>query len=194
MNTRPLVSQPKDYPDWEINARLRGDSPDELSLHEAEPVKDPGDSDDERDENGYPKQTEQAAEGNMTPLHGWFAGIRRVAKSGSCCGSVAFLLLVAGWDHGWIPGLDSQFAKASDLKEFKTQSATQGSDLSRIVILNLAQAIRDVEHEICLADSNTKRQQLDNLQYEYIARTGGRYPHTDCPKIIVTESLKGANP
>lgn len=173
MNTRPPATPLYDIDD-DIERRLGGD----LSLDETEPVEPPGDADDERNEYGYPKQTEQAAEDGMFPLHDSFLKLRKAVVTGSCCGSVAFLLLVSGWDHGWIPGLKSPFAKSDDLNEFKIQ----GEDVKRLVVLGLAQAIRETEQELCIEYSVAKQQRLDELQYQYIARTGQRYPHTDCRK------------
>lgn len=171
-HTRPPVREPKDHVqriEREIDLGLGGD----------DPVGDECNSDQESEQHKHPNDTKDENESGMFPLHGLFDKAWKASVAGSCCGSVAFLLLLSGWDHGWIPGLESQFAKSGDLQEFKDQ----GSDLKRLLVLNLAQAIRDVEQDICVAATNLKRQQLDSLQYEYSLRTGGRYPRTDCPRV-----------
>lgn len=113
-------------------------------------------------------------------MHFLPASLKRLIVTGSCCTSVAVLYVFSSWDHGWIPGLESTFARASDLQKLAQEHAAIKSDVAELYILSIARAIRDVQDDMCVAPSMAKAEQLEVLQYKYMARTGGRYPHMVC--------------
>lgn len=146
-----------------------------------DPMQQPCKPDDERKQGENAKQNvPDDVEG---PMHFLPASIRRLVVTGSCCTSVAVLYVFSSWDHGWIPGLDSSFAKAADLQKLAQEHAALKSDLNELYILSIARAIRDLQSDMCVAPSMAKAEQLEALQYKYQARTGGRYPHTGCPAL-----------
>lgn len=109
------------------------------------------------------------------------ASLKRLVVTGSCCTSVAVLYVFSSWDHGWIPGLESSFAMASEQRKLAQEHAALKSDLAELYILSIARAIRDLQSDMCVAPSISKAEQLDALQYKYKQRMGERYPHTVCP-------------
>jgi hypothetical protein len=104
------------------------------------------------------------------------ASIKRFIVAGSCCTGVAALYFITSWDHGWIPGVEGQFALASDLKKSNEEIASMKSDLKEMYVLDIARAIRDLQAELCEGWNRAKAERLDELQYKYEARTGSRYP------------------
>lgn len=104
------------------------------------------------------------------------ASIRRAIVAGSCCTGVAALYVLSSWDHGWIPGVESPFAQASDLRKSNQEIASMKSDLKEMYVLDIARAIRDLQAEMCEGWSQSKADRLDALQYKYESRTGSRYP------------------
>lgn len=136
-----------------------------------DPMQQPAKSANESDQGGGSKQNR--ADDIEGPMHFLPASLKRLIVTGSCCTSVAVLYVFSSWDHGWIPGLESQFASATDVKSLK-------SDVAELYVLSIARAIRDLQADICIAPSMAKAEQLDALQYKYKQRTGERYPHTGC--------------
>lgn len=108
-------------------------------------------------------------------MHPWDL-LRKHIFAGSCCTGVAVLYALSSWDHGWIPGLESQFALASDLRKSNQEITSMKSDVNELYILSIARAIRDLQDEMCEGWTRSKADRLDELQYKYQARTGIRYP------------------
>lgn len=108
------------------------------------------------------------------------ASLKRLIVAGSCCTGVAALYVLTSWDHGWIPGIESQFALASDLRKSNQEMTSMKSDVNELYILSIARAIRDLQDEMCEGWTRSKADRLEELQYKYERRTGSRYPHTGC--------------
>lgn len=143
-----------------------------------DPMQQPRKPGNESNQGGSSKQNR--ADDIEGPMHFLPASLKRLIVTGSCCTSVAVLYVFSSWDHGWIPGLESTFARANDLEHLEREHAALKSDLAELYILSIARAIRDLQSDICVAPSMAKAEQLEALQYKYQARTGGRYPHTVC--------------
>lgn len=108
-------------------------------------------------------------------MHPWDL-LKRHIFAGSCCTGVAVLYALSSWDHGWIPGLNSQFANAGDLAKSNHEIAAMKSDLNEMYVLDIARAIRDLQDEMCEGWTRSKAERMDQLQYKYESRTGARYP------------------
>lgn len=104
------------------------------------------------------------------------ASVRRFIVAGSCCTGVAALYVLSSWDHGWIPGVDSQFAQASDLRQSNQEIASMKAEVTELYVLGIASSIRDLQAEMCTAPSHAKANELERLQQKYREKTGGRYP------------------
>jgi hypothetical protein len=102
--------------------------------------------------------------------------LKRLIVAGSCCTGVAALYALSSWDHGWIPGIESPFAQASDLRKSNQEIASMKSDLKEMYVLDIARAIRDLQAEMCEGWTQAKADRLEQLQYKYADRTGSRYP------------------
>jgi hypothetical protein len=122
-------------------------------------------------------------------MHPWDL-LKRHIFAGSCCTGVAVLYALSSWDHGWIPGLQSQFALASDLQTLRAETATTRSDVAEMYVLSIARAILDQNAELCVEPSRLKEERLEELQRKYKERTGDRYPVTTCP---ASRASKGTN-
>jgi hypothetical protein len=109
-------------------------------------------------------------------MHFFPASLKRLIVAGSCCTGVAALYVLSSWDHGWIPGVESPFAQASEFKKLKLENESMKSDLKEMYVLDIARAIRDLQAELCEGWTRSKAERLDELQYKYAARTGSRYP------------------
>lgn len=154
--------------------------PDEFDPTELidDPMQQPTQSGDEGKQNSSSKQ--DRADDMERTMHLLPASLKRLLVAGSCCTSVAVLYVFSSWDHGWIPGLESTFARASDLQKLSHEYVALKSDVAELYILAIARAIRDLQSDICIAPSMAKAEQLEALQYKYRDRTGGRYPHIGC--------------
>lgn len=106
-------------------------------------------------------------------LHVLPPSLKRFLFTGSCCAGVGVLYMLTAWDHGFMPGFNSSFAAASEVKDLK-------SDVMEMYVLSLARAIRDLSEDNCAAQSRAITEQIDALQAKYKARTGDKYPHTEC--------------
>lgn len=102
--------------------------------------------------------------------------LRRLLFTGSCCAGVVMLYLLSAWDHGILPGFDSSFARAGEVKNIK-------EDLGDLYVLSLGRAIRDLSADNCAAHSVAITEQIDILQAKFRTRTGATYPHTECKKV-----------
>lgn len=109
-------------------------------------------------------------------LHALPSPLRKLLFTGSCCAGVAVLYFGTAVDHGWVPGINSSFAAASEVKDLK-------SDLNEMYIHSLGRAIRDLSEDTCVAHSRALDDQINALRLKYIARTGADYPHSECKKI-----------
>lgn len=92
--------------------------------------------------------------------------------------TVLGLICFAIW--GW-----SAYARASDVSEVKTQVETNGGKIDRVLKLQLAEAIRGMQRQICGTADEAIRDQLrvtlDSLQQDYSdINEGTRYPVTRC--------------
>jgi hypothetical protein len=112
----------------------------------------------------------------LPPFHMLPRSLRKLLFTGSCCAGVAVLYFAAAVDHGWIPGLNSSFAAAAEVKDMK-------SDLNEMYIHSLGRAIRDLSEDNCTAHSRALDDQINALRLKYIARTGADYPHSECKKL-----------
>jgi hypothetical protein len=108
-------------------------------------------------------------------MHPWEL-LRKHIFAGSCCTGVAVLYALSSWDHGWIPGLDSQFALSSDLQKSNQEMSPMKSEVRELVLISIASSIRDLQAEMCTAPSEAKAKELDRLQQRYFDKTGARYP------------------
>lgn len=145
-------------------------------------VQTPGKRDDERDEGKRPQQDEPQNEENMLPLlHMVPAPLKKLLFTGSCCAGVGVLYLLSAWDYGWLPGINSQFAKAEGLQAVDAKYVALKTDVSELYVWALARAIRDMSADNCALHSTAIREQIDELQRKYKARTGDFYPHSGCP-------------
>jgi hypothetical protein len=124
-------------------------------------------------------------------MHPWDL-LKRHIFAGSCCTGVAVLYALSSWDHGWIPGLASQFALSSDLQELRQETSETKKDVAEMYILFIARAIRDQKAELCIAPSQFKADQMDLLQRKYKERTGDWYPVTECPPSHAAKGTNGA--
>ena len=122
-------------------------------------------------------------------MHPWDL-LRKHIFAGSCCTGVAVLYALSSWDHGWIPGLKSQFALSSDLERVSQENSATRSDVSEMYVLFIARSILDQKAELCIEPSRFKEERLEELQRKYKERTGDRYPVTDCPP---RHDAKGTN-
>lgn len=113
-------------------------------------------------------------------MHPWDL-LRKHIFAGSCCTGVAVLYALSSWDHGWIPGLESQFALSSDLQKLRQDNASTSSDVAEMYVLFMARSILDQKAELCVQPSRFKEERLEELQQKYRKRTGDRYPVTECP-------------
>lgn len=116
------------------------------------------------------------------PTHGasMYEHLRKFVIGGSCATGVAVLYFLSGWGFGWIPGIESPFARASDVSELT-------KDVSKLYIMQLGQTIRALQDDLCAATRYEERRriedQLDEKQLEYQQRTRqGRYPDRPCPR------------
>lgn len=148
-------------------------------------MQSPGKRDDERDQHNSANGNESNDEDEALPMHDLIpAPLRKILLASSCCTGVAVLYAFSSWDHGWIPGLESQFADAKETRAaidaLNTKFNKLDPDLAELYTLSIARAIRDLYDDICVAPTPYKSAQLDALQYKYKVRTGERYPYTDC--------------
>jgi hypothetical protein len=143
-----------------------------------DPVEQPGERYEAGDENG---SADHNRPGHVEEfMHFFPAPVRKFIAAGSCCAGVAALYLLSGWDHGWIPGVESPFVQASDFNKLKAENESMKSDLKEMYVLDIARAIRDLQAEMCEGWTRSKADLLEDLQYKYERRTGSRYPHTGC--------------
>ncbi len=138
-----------------------------------DPVEQPRESDKANNQDQRSKRNRPDNEEGF--MHPWDL-LKRNIFAGSCCTGVAVLYALSSWDHGWIPGLDSQFARSSDLKKSDQEIVSMKSDVNELYILSIARAIRDLQDEMCQDWTRSKAERLDELQYKYQIRTGNRYP------------------
>lgn len=140
------------------------------------PMQTPGERDNERNQDGKaPKDAGGNEEVLFPPLHMLPRSLRKLLLTGSCCAGVALLYALSAVDHGLMPGVDSSFAKASEVKGLK-------DDMNDIVVMQLGSAIRDLSADNCIAQSRALDDQIIALRLKYKARTGAEYPHTECKK------------
>lgn len=152
---------------------------DPYLVDESDPVKYPSQSDNKGDQ--QQSAPNDGSHNEEESMHGFLpASLKRIVLTGSCCTGVGVLYLLSSWDHGWIPGVRSPFAEDAQLQAMDRKYIALQSDVAELYILSIARAIRDLQADICLAPSISKAEQLEALQYKYIARTGARYPHTTC--------------
>lgn len=105
--------------------------------------------------------------------------LKKKLLAGSCCTGVAVLYFISGWDHGWIPGLQSQFAKAEDVQAMEQKSKV----VDRLVVLQIAREIRELTAVNCAAPTEAVSAQIDALRHDYwLATNGGDYPHVECKR------------
>lgn len=124
-------------------------------------------------------------------MHPWDL-LKRHIFAGSCCTGVAVLYALSSWDHGWIPGLKSQFALSADLQTLQDENAKTRSDVAEMYVLSIARAILDQKAELCLEPSRLKEERMEELQRKYKERTGDRYPVTECQPGHVAKGTNGA--
>lgn len=143
-----------------------------------DPVEQPreGDKTDDQDQRSRRNRPDHVEE----LMHPWDL-LKRHIFAGSCCTGVAVLYALSSWDHGWIPGLESQFALSSDLKQMTEEQKATKADVAEMYVLFIARAIRDQKAELCSDPTQFKADQLESLQSKYRQRTGDRYPVTECP-------------
>jgi hypothetical protein len=147
-----------------------------------EPVQEPAESSDEDNECDRSPSNDPQNQEDVFPMHFLPPVIKRFVFAGSCCTGVAVLGFLSSWDHDWIPGLSSQLAKASDLKDMDGRYVALKGDVAELYVLSLARAIRDLSEDNCTLQSATVREQIDALQLKYKARTGDFYRHSECKK------------
>jgi hypothetical protein len=148
--------------------------PTQLIDEPMDPVQQPGERHKADDQHGC---AETDRPDNVEEfMHFVPASLKRLIVAGSCCTGVAALYVFSSWDHGWIPGVESQFAMASDLRKSNQEIASMKGDVKELYILSIAKAIRDLQDEMCEGWSRTKQDRLEELQYKYENRTGSRYP------------------
>jgi hypothetical protein len=110
------------------------------------------------------------------PLHAVIPRpLRKLLFTGSCCAGVALLYVLAVYDHGMLPGVDSSFARASEVQTLKGMT-------QELYVLSIARAIRDLSADNCAAHSVAITEQIDQLQAKYKAISGSEYPHSECKK------------
>jgi hypothetical protein len=109
-------------------------------------------------------------------MHFLPTSLKRFIVAGSCCTGVAALYFLTSWDHGWIPGVEGQFALASDLRKSNQEMASMKYEVTELYLLGIASSIRDLQAEMCTAPSRAKATELDRLQQKYKEKTGDRYP------------------
>lgn len=137
------------------------------------PVEQPTEGNDESNQS---KRTKRDCPDNVEGfMHPWDL-LRKHIFAGSCCTGVAVLYALSSWDHGWIPGLDSQFALSSDLQKSNQEMSSMKSEVRELVLISIASSIRDLQAEMCTAPSEAKAKELDRLQQRYFDKTGARYP------------------
>jgi hypothetical protein len=147
--------------------------PTKLIEEPMDPVEQPGESHKANDKDQRAKRDRpDDVEGFMHP---WDL-LRKHIFAGSCCTGVAVLYALSSWDHGWIPGLDSQFALSSDLQKSNQEIGSMKSEVRELVLISIASSIRDLQAEMCSAPSEAKAKELDRLQQRYLDKTGARYP------------------
>jgi hypothetical protein len=152
--------------------------PTQLIDEPMDPVQQPGERHKADDQHGCaetdrPNHVEEL-------MHFFPASLKRLIVAGSCCTGVAALYFLTSWDHGWIPGVESPFAQASDFEKLKQENESMKSDLKEMYVLDIARAIRDLQDEMCDGWTQSRADRLEELQYKYERRTGSRYPHTGC--------------
>jgi hypothetical protein len=149
-----------------------------------DPMQEPRESDDKHDERHSAQQDDPNRQEELLPmLHLLPPSLRKAVFAGSCCTGVAVLYVLSSWDHGWIPGLESQFAKADSLRAIDAKYETLNGLLSDLYVLTLARAIKDLSEDNCVLQSDAVGEQIDALQLKYKARTGDFYRHTECKKV-----------
>lgn len=138
-----------------------------------EPMQTPGKRSDKRDQDdSAPKDEAGDAEILLPMLHALPPRLKRFLFTGSCCAGVAVLYVISAWDHGLIPRLESPLAQASDV-----------TDMRELIIRSLAREIRDLSVDNCALQSRALDDHIESLQLKYKARTGDKYPHTECKKL-----------
>lgn len=152
--------------------------PDDFDPYRLEqPMQSPGKRDDKRDQDdSAPNDEAGDAEILLPMLHALPPSLKRFLFTGSCCAGVAVLYVLSAWDHGWIPGFESSFAKASEVEVYKT-------DMGEMIIRSLAREIRDLSDDNCALQSKTLDEHIESLRRKYIARSGREYPHIECKKL-----------
>lgn len=141
------------------------------------PMQRPRNSDYESDEgNSAPDDRHENYEAPFPMMQVLPPPLRKLLFTGSCCAGVAVLYFGTAVDHGWVPGLNSSFAAASEVQDLK-------SDLNEMYIHSLGRAIRDLSEDTCTAHSRALDDQINSLRLKYIARTGGDYPHIECKNL-----------
>lgn len=131
-----------------------------------------------------PDDMPAALEDLLPMIHSLPSPVKKLLFTGSCCAGVAVLYSLSAWDHGWIPGVESSFAKAEEVQNLKT-------DVTEMYVLSLATAIRDLTQDNCTLQSRVIDEQIIALRRRYKARTGDEYPHTLCKKASLDEGTKG---
>lgn len=148
--------------------------PTELIDEPMSPVEQPGESDETNDQDSRSKSNRPEHEEDF--MHFVPASLKRLIVAGSCCTGVAALYVLTSWDHGWIPGVESQFALASDLRKSNEETAAMKAEVKELYLLGIASSIRDLQAEMCTAPSRAKANELERLQQKYKEKTGDRYP------------------
>jgi hypothetical protein len=137
----------------------------------AKQVNGPGQRDDECQQRKDAPYDDPEGQDEVLPMHAFLPEpLKRFAVAGSCCGSVFALSLIVSGDHGWIPGIDSPFAAAGDVKALQ-------SDVADMYLLSLALTIRELSDQNCRFYSPALTAQIEGLQRKYVERTKVRYLH-----------------
>lgn len=164
-------------PEREHDRVLPDDFDPNALFDDAGEVKAPG-------EGGYKRHKRKRAQHDepndvqdlLPMLHALPAPLRRLLFTGSCCAGVAVLYVLSAWDHGWIPGFNSQFASAADMRQADER-------IVQMLELQIAAAIRELSKANCVAETPALTDQIESLQSKYRAITGERYPHRDCLRM-----------